>query len=153
MRYISANTDVLHIFCFWEYRVLDTLVMFIKVNNTLNCNCVADNLPPVSFNSLWPSEDKCQYSSGSKSVQIMACCLTAPSHCLNQCWPLISEVLSHSLDATSQRMQRPLFCRINFMFYLKNYCQGLPGARELIWIKMQWICSNELSWKHNGSAA
>ena len=32
---------------------------------------------------------------GSILAQVMACCLTAPSHYLNQCW-LISEVLWHS---------------------------------------------------------
>ena len=29
-------------------------------------------------------------------VQVMACCLTAPSHYLNQCWVIISEALWHS---------------------------------------------------------
>ena len=29
----------------------------------------------------------------------MACCLTAPSHYLNQCWVLIREVLWHSLES------------------------------------------------------
>ena len=29
----------------------------------------------------------------SKLVQIMACCLTAPSHYLNQCWRIITEAL------------------------------------------------------------
>ena len=29
---------------------------------------------------------------GSTLVQVMACCLTAPSHNLNQCWQLVSEV-------------------------------------------------------------
>ena len=29
----------------------------------------------------------------------MACCLTAPSHHLNQCWPIISEVLQHSPES------------------------------------------------------
>ena len=32
-------------------------------------------------------------------AQIMACCLMAPSHYLNQCCPLISEVLWHSLKS------------------------------------------------------
>ena len=36
------------------------------------------------------------YISESTLVQIMACCLTAPKHYLNQCWLIISEVLWHS---------------------------------------------------------
>ena len=34
--------------------------------------------------------------SGSTLTQVMACCQMAPSHYLNQCWLLISEVLWHS---------------------------------------------------------
>ena len=42
-------------------------------------------------NSLRPSDTIWRHRSGSTLVQVMACCLTAPSHYLNQCW-LISEV-------------------------------------------------------------
>ena len=35
---------------------------------------------------------------GQTLVQAMACCLTATSHCLNQCWLIISKVLWHSSD-------------------------------------------------------
>ena len=45
------------------------------------------------FNSLWTSNNIWQHSSGSTLAQIMTCCLTAPSHYLNQCWLLISDVL------------------------------------------------------------
>ena len=34
--------------------------------------------------------------SGSTLAQLMACCLMAPSHYLNQCWLIISEVQWHS---------------------------------------------------------
>ena len=32
-------------------------------------------------------------------AQVMACCMTAPSHYLNQCWLMVCEVLWHSLDS------------------------------------------------------
>ena len=38
------------------------------------------------FNSSWPSDIIWWHWSGSNLVQLMACCLTAPSHYLNQCW-------------------------------------------------------------------
>ena len=50
----------------------------------------------VLVNSLWPSDAIWRHRSGSTLVQIMVCCLTAPSHYLNQCWLIISEVLWHS---------------------------------------------------------
>ena len=43
-------------------------------------------------NSLWPSDAIWRHRSGLTLVQVMACCLTAPSHYLNQCWLFISEI-------------------------------------------------------------
>ena len=50
-------------------------------------------------NSLWPSYIIWRHGSRSTLAQVMACCLTAPSHYLNQCWLMISEVLWHSSDS------------------------------------------------------
>ena len=52
----------------------------------------------ISFNSLGPSDAICRWRSWSTLVQVMACCLTAPSHYLNQCWLIISKVLWHSSE-------------------------------------------------------
>ena len=46
--------------------------------------------------SLWPRDAIGSHRSGSTLVQVMAWCLTAPSHYLVQCWFLLSEVLWHS---------------------------------------------------------
>ena len=35
--------------------------------------------------TLWPSDATWRHGSGSTLAQVMACCLTTPSHCLNQC--------------------------------------------------------------------
>ena len=39
----------------------------------------------IFVNSLWPSYAIWRQRSGSILAQVMACCLTAPSHYLNQC--------------------------------------------------------------------
>ena len=39
------------------------------------------------------------YKSGSTLVQVMACCLTTPSHFLNLFWLIISEILWHSHES------------------------------------------------------
>ena len=44
------------------------------------------------FNSLRPSDAIWWHRSGSTLAQVMACCLTAPRHYLNQCWFIISKV-------------------------------------------------------------
>ena len=48
------------------------------------------------LNSLWPSDVIWRQRSGSILTRLMACCLAAPSHYLNQCWLIISEVQWHS---------------------------------------------------------
>ena len=50
------------------------------------------------INSLWPSDAIWRHRSGSTLAQVMACCLTAPSHYLNQCWLNISVALWHSAE-------------------------------------------------------
>ena len=51
--------------------------------------------PVTDFNSLGPCDAIWRQRSGSTLVQVMAWCLTAPSHYLNQFW-LISKVEWHS---------------------------------------------------------
>ena len=48
------------------------------------------------FNSLWPGDAIWRHGTMSTLAQVMACCLTAPSHYLNQCWLIIGEVPWHS---------------------------------------------------------
>ena len=48
------------------------------------------------FNPLGPNDAMWRWRSWSTLVQVMVCCLTAPSHYLNQCWLIISKVLWHS---------------------------------------------------------
>ena len=49
------------------------------------------------FNSLWPS-DAIWHRSRATLAQIIACCLTAPRHYLNQCWLIICKALLHSSE-------------------------------------------------------
>ena len=44
----------------------------------------------ILTNSLWPSDAIWRHRSGSTLALVMACCLTAPSHYLNQCWLITS---------------------------------------------------------------
>ena len=53
---------------------------------------------PQWVNWLWPCDTIWRQRSGSTLAQVMAWCLMAPSHYLNQCWLIITEVLWHSLN-------------------------------------------------------
>ena len=66
-------------------------------------------------NSLRPSDAIWRHPSGSTLAQVMACCLMAPSHYLNQCWLLISKV------------QWQITMKITYLKFISY----MPGANEL----------------------
>ena len=59
------------------------------------------------LNSSGPSDAIWRQRSGSTLAQVMACCLTASSHYLNQYWLIISKVQWHSTE-----IPQPLFTKI-----------------------------------------
>ena len=69
-------------------------------------------------NSLWPSDAKWRQRSGSTLAQVMACCLMATSHYLNQCWLIISKVQWHpsgsNFSHQSLRLARKYLSKILF---------------------------------------
>ena len=54
----------------------------------------------LPFNSLRPSDAIWRQWSWTTLAQVMACCLTAPSHYLNQCWLIIRGVLWHTSESS-----------------------------------------------------
>ena len=54
-------------------------------------------------NTLWRSDAIRWQGTESTLAQVMACCLTASSHYLNQCWLIISKVLCHSSEGIIMR--------------------------------------------------
>ena len=85
------------------------------------------------INSLWPSDAIWRQRSGSTLAQVMACCLTAPSHYLNQCLLIISKVWWHSSEG-------------NFTedISASNHCKWLEKYSSKIPLKSPW--ANELRW-------
>ena len=57
----------------------------------------------VTLNSFRPSDAMWRHRSGSTLAQVMACCLTTPSHYLNQCWVIISKVQWHPSESNFTR--------------------------------------------------
>ena len=60
------------------------------------------------FNSLWPNDAIWRHRSRSTLAQVMACCLTTPSHYLIQCWLIFSKVQWHSVEGTLTRDSSPI---------------------------------------------
>ena len=70
-----------------------------------------------SINSQWPSDAIWCYRSGTTLAQVIACCLMAPSHYLNQCWLIMSKVRWHSSKGNFARDTSS----INYQNHFENY--------------------------------
>ena len=107
----------------WCYQKISILSLwFTKVSCIDTCN--SDKIGMLllhfmlyMFNSLGPSEAIWWHRSGSTLAQVMACCLTAPSHCLNQRWLMISEVLWHSTDSNFTENTQDIYLWNEFEIY------------------------------------
>ena len=83
-------------------------------------------------NLLWPSDTTWRYRPGSTLAQIMTWCLLAPSHYLNQCWLIISDVPWQSPEANFIRdIIPPSIYKITLSITYPKFHSNLPGANEL----------------------
>ena len=105
---------------------------FIQTNSALSV-LVKPHKPlyPV-VNSLWPSGVTWRHRTGSTLARVMACCLTAPSHYLNQCWLIISKAQYHSSEGNSIKDTPAMkHEKIAWKLLIKKCHLNLPGAIEL----------------------
>ena len=72
-----------------------------------------------------------RYRFGSTLAQVMACCLTAPSHYLNQCWLIISAVLWRSPESNFTASVPAIILYMSLKIILLKLLPHLPGANEL----------------------
>ena len=86
------------------------------------------------FNSLWPSDAKWRHSSGSTLVQGMACCMTAPSHYLNQYWLLIGKVQWHSSESHFEVRAQVTILYNEFENYIPKDSATAPKAQ---WVNLR----------------
>ena len=97
------------------------------------------------LNSFKPSDAIWRQRTGSTLAQVMACCLTAPSHYLNQCWLIISKVLWRSCEDNFTRDTSAINHHNKLENYFSKFFSNLLAANELIllWaimkIGQQWF--------------
>ena len=84
-------------------------------------------------NSLWPSDTIWRQRPGSTLAQVMAWCLTAPSHYLNQCWLIISKVLWLSREGN--------FTRDASIINNKNLFENYMSKISFKFPRGQWVNS------------
>ena len=74
------------------------------------------------------------HRSGSTLAHVMACCLTAPSHYLNLCWLIISDILWHSSKGSfHKKCSRYEFENDQF----KITATSLKGNELMLWLDLQ----------------
>ena len=85
------------------------------------------------FNSLWSSDAIWRQRSRSTLAQVMTCCLTAPSHYLNQCWLIIREVQWHSFLDNFTRDTSTINHYDTFENYITKISFNFPRGQ---WVNM-----------------
>ena len=76
------------------------------------------------FSTKWPSFWVWWQKTGSTLTQVMACCLMATSHYLNQWWLIIKEVQWQSLEIT-----QPSIIKIGLKINSSKFNLNFPGAK------------------------
>ena len=129
------------------------------LSNDITSTRIDDN--QHCFNSLWPNDtiwrhrlvntvfyvllvwyyemlcQKWRNKTVKSLTQVMACCLTAPSHYPNQCWLIISNVLRHLSDALSYKDLKISINKTRLKIEFLKAHPNLPGANKLRW----WLCT------------
>ena len=85
----------------------------------------------MDLKSLWPGDTIWRHGTRSTLAQVMACCLTAPSHYLNQCWLIIVEVPWHLSQGVIRRYVKIAINKSRLKIAVLKWHLGLPGANEL----------------------
>ena len=82
----------------WNYSARSPLKLVL-----IYCHFLTWSMIPVVFNSSWRSDVIWRQRPESVLARIMSCCLTAPSHYLNQCLRITSKVQWHSPEGDFTR--------------------------------------------------
>ena len=103
-------------------------------------------LRTIFNNCLWPyslgsSDAIWRQRSVSTLAQVMACCLTAPSHYLNQFWLIISKVKWHS--------SKGKFTRDNSAINHWNFLENLVPKISFKFPRGQWTCVRGLHFSNH----
>ena len=88
--------------------------------------------------SMWLSDTILGQISRSTLAQVMACCLTASSHYLNQWWLVISKVQGQPAEIISHEITQPSVTKSTLKITDPKFHLNLPGANELRHERHHW---------------
>ena len=118
-----------HLFLFFLYDEYHRICFSAHINRSREWFVL------ILFNSLWPSDAMWCHRTSSTLVDVMACCLMAPSHYINQCLLIISGVLWQSPEGNctenAQDKTQPSISKISFAIICLKLHSNRPGTNEL----------------------
>ena len=85
----------------------------------------------AKFNSLCLSDAIWWHKSGSALGQVMACCLTAPSHYRNQCWLIINGFSGIHMRAFPHEIFMTSICKVSLKITFIKLLQRLLGINGI----------------------
>ena len=97
---LSNSVSIFHFLGFHTISHLESLQSVVKHPSG---HTRRQGISSHGINSLWPNDAIWRQRTESTLAQVMACCLTAPSHYLNQCWLIISKIQFNSSDGNFTR--------------------------------------------------
>ena len=120
-----------------------TDIRFERMNWHQPIICAANGWVPNRYqaiNSLRPSDAIWRQWSWTTLAQVMACCLTAPSHYLNQCWLIIRGVLWHTSESSFAGIAQGIDSGYEFeKDILKNIFKS-PRGQWVNWTNNDLVC-------------
>ena len=87
----------------------------------------------LEFNSLRPNDVIWWHRSRSTLAQVMACCLTTPSHYLNQCWLISRKGQWHSVEGNLPKDGSPFNHYISLKMTCLKFYSNLQGGQWVNW--------------------
>ena len=87
----------------------------------------------MGLNTLWPNDTIWWYRHGSILAQVMACCLMAPGHSLNQWWLIITD---NHVGEISEETPQPAVSEFVLTMTIWNFIQISRGE----WVKQYTVC-------------
>ena len=124
---IHQQQNVLHINI---YICLCGVLVTLVIHGYVSIMCIADAQNEI-INSLWHNGAIWWHQSGSEFAQVMACCLPATNHYLDQGWMDLSRDQWHSPEGNSTASTEALIQYNEFENYTKLLLH-LPGVNELM---------------------
>ena len=123
-------------------KITSVLTMFLNTISWLTASTLPVKMPSDLFirilfifiNSLGLNDAIWRQRSGSTLAQVMACCLTAPSHYLNQCWLFIRKVQWYSSEDNFRSDISATNHEVSLKIIYTKFHWNLSGANELKWV-------------------